>query len=390
MPKPRWESLHAIQGIAELFFITGEDNYRQAYQQIWWSIAEGDRHNNGGFSSGERAMGDPYHQAAIETCCTVAWMALSVDMLRLTGNSVAADELEIAMFNSGLGLISPSGRWVTYNTPMDGERHGTYQDINFHSQAGGPELSCCTVNGPRALGLTAEWAIMRSNSGLTLNYYGPGMLTATLASGNRVTLIQETDYPVTAKVELRVQLDQAETFTLALRIPHWSEHTSVWLNDKQITGVSAGQYLRLEHTWTGDEQVIIEFDFRPHFWVNPHRRLNEVTSSTNSEQVYYATSIYRGPILLAFDPRFNDLNSAKVPGLQATNLQMQLVADDSWLKPWVLVAIETASGDQLRLCDFASAGAAGDEYRSWLPVSGVPAKEFSRKNPLRTVRVTGQ
>jgi hypothetical protein len=164
----------------------------------------------------------------------------------------------------------------------------------------------------------------------------------------------------------------------------------VWLNDKQITGVSAGQYLRLEHTWTGDEQVIIEFDFRPHFWVNPHRRLNEVTSSTNSEQVYYATSIYRGPILLAFDPRFNDLNSAKVPGLQATNLQMQLVADDSWLKPWVLVAIETASGDQLRLCDFASAGAAGDEYRSWLPVSGVPAKEFSRKNPLRTVRVTGQ
>jgi uncharacterized protein len=70
--KPRWESLHSLQGILELYFITGNDDYRKVFEHLWWSIAKLDRHNNGGFSSGEKAQGNPYHQGAIETCCTIA------------------------------------------------------------------------------------------------------------------------------------------------------------------------------------------------------------------------------------------------------------------------------------------------------------------------------
>ena len=35
MPKPRWEGLHAIQAIAELYFITGDEKYKQAFTKIW-------------------------------------------------------------------------------------------------------------------------------------------------------------------------------------------------------------------------------------------------------------------------------------------------------------------------------------------------------------------
>src|SRR5258705_7483643 len=121
-PKPRWESLHPIMGLAELHRITGNDDYRKSFEQLWWSIVQYDRHNNGGFSSGEQAQGNPYHQGAIETCCTIAWIALSGEMLRLTGHSIVADEMELSTLNSVLGLHSPNRRWVTYNTPMDGTR----------------------------------------------------------------------------------------------------------------------------------------------------------------------------------------------------------------------------------------------------------------------------
>ncbi len=65
-PRPRWESLHDLQGLVELWRITGEPKYREAFMHHWRSIARWDRHNTGGFSSGEQATGNAYSPAAIE------------------------------------------------------------------------------------------------------------------------------------------------------------------------------------------------------------------------------------------------------------------------------------------------------------------------------------
>ena len=65
-------------------------------EKIWHSGVEGDRHNTGGITSGEGFTGSPYNPGAIETCCTVAWTAFSIDVLRMTGNSLVADEIELA------------------------------------------------------------------------------------------------------------------------------------------------------------------------------------------------------------------------------------------------------------------------------------------------------
>ena len=152
-PKPRWESLPDLQGLLELFLITGDVRYRTAFLHHWHSIRRLDRRNTGGFSSGEQATGTPYEPTAIETCCTIAWMALTVDALRLTGNPLAADELELSTFNGMLGAQHPSGSWWTYNTPMNGVREASHHTIVFQSRAGTPDLNCCSVNAPRGLGM---------------------------------------------------------------------------------------------------------------------------------------------------------------------------------------------------------------------------------------------
>lgn len=371
MPKPRWESLHPIQGIAELYFITGEDKYRQAFERIWWSIVKLDRHNNGGFSSWEKAQGNPYHPGSIDTCCTVAWMAMSVDMLRMTGNSVIADELELSTLNSGLGLMSPSGRWVSYNTPMEGRRTASPVDCtSFQTRPGQPELNCCSVNGPRAVGIIGDWALMTDGNGLVVNYYGPCKMTASLMK-EKITIEQNSGYPASGKIVLRIGLHKVTEFCLKLRIPYWSTKTRVAINGKSVGAVVPGEYLTIDRRWRTGDLITLSLDMSLHYWVGGKRCRGK-------------SAIYRGPILLAYDPRFNELGPDRLPQLDAKQIMIRRVYGKSWLEPWMLWEFRTVDGKKLRLCDFASAGAAGNRYKSWLRVRNIAKGRFSRRNPLRS------
>ena len=372
-PKPRWESLHPIMGMAELYWITGEDQYRTAFEQIWWSIVKLDRHNNGGFSSGEKAQGNPYHQGAIETCCTIAWIAASVEMLHLTENSVVADEIELSTLNSVTGLHSHTGRWVTYNTPMDGVRRASAHDIVFQAREGSPELNCCSVNGPRGLGMVSDWALMRCRGGLRLNWYGVSTMKARLSSGVTVELTQKTEYPRTGKVTLNVSPSRPTQFVLNLRIPYWSSKTRVKLNGERVKLVSPATYLALDRKWNAGDKVELELDMSLHYWVGEKECEGKV-------------SVYRGPILLTYDRRLNTMDPDEIPALDATTMKGRLINNKDSLPTVVRVEYTAPDGRKLRLCDFGSAGEGGSPYRSWLPVEQIGVTHFASDNPLRSGR----
>jgi hypothetical protein len=286
-PKPRWESLHPIQGLAELHWITGNKDYRKAFEHLWWSIAKLDRHNNGGFSSGEQAQGNPYHPGAIETCCTVAWIAMSIDMLRLSQDSVVADELELSTLNQVLGYQHPSGKHCTYNTPMDGVRRKSTEEIGFQIRPGSEEINCCSANAPRGFGMISDWALMSDGEGLVLNWYGPGRMRSRVED-TRVALRQETQYPRDGTIALHVEPERELRFPLKLRIPHWSAQSRVTVNGEPVPDVRPGAYLLLEREWKPGDRVEIMLDMSLHFWVGERDCAGK-------------SSIYRGPLLLVHE-----------------------------------------------------------------------------------------
>ncbi|MBA4104841.1 MAG: hypothetical protein C0485_03705 [Pirellula sp.] len=283
IPKPRWESLHPMMGLAELYWLTGNEDYRKAFENLWWSIVKTDRHNNGGFSSGEQAQGNPYHQGAIETCCTIAWMAMSVEMLRLTGDPLVADELELSTLNQAVGAFAPTARWSTYNTPMDGRRIPSTQDIAFQIRPGSEELNCCSVNAARGLGMISDWGLMRDVTGLALNWYGPSTFETTVKE-TPVTLTQTTDYPRDGRIELAVEPRSPVAFNFKLRIPHWSAKTKVTVNGEAVAA-TPGTYLSLDREWKSGDRVTIEIDMSARYWAGERECAGK-------------TSVYRGPVLL--------------------------------------------------------------------------------------------
>ncbi len=355
LPKPRWESLHPIMALAELYDITGELNYRKAFEQIWWSIANLDRHNNGGFSSSEQANGNPFDPGGIETCCTIAWMAMSVEMLKLCGDSKVADELELSFLNSVIGMHSVSGRWATYNTPMDGVRCASTQTNAFQAREGTPELNCCSVNSARGFGLLREWALMQDNNGIALNAYIPGKIETILPNGNTLTIEQLTNYPLDGRIVIAIKPSRASNFTLKLRIPRWSRHTRVTINGVPLKEIKPGSYLELTRLWKSGDKIVVNLDMRLHFWVG-------------EEQCSGKISIYRGPILLTYDRRFNIMDPDDVPSVFPHTIRGRKIKWKGRLPPVLLMEFKASDGQILRLCDFGSAGEGGSPYRSWLPM----------------------
>jgi DUF1680 family protein len=347
--RPRWESLHDVQAIAELYFITGDVRYRAAFAQIWSNIRERDRHATGGFSSGEAATGDPYDPRYIETCGTVAWMAITIDMLRMTADSRVADELELSLFNAILGAQSPDGRLWTYHTPMGGIPVGTftpaaqlgyrlpaYYDLAWQSRDRYPQLSCCAANGPRGIGCVSEWAVMRASDAIIVNYYGASTAIVSAPDNTRVTLTQTTGYPFDGAVRMAVSPSREASFTIRLRIPAWSGVTEVDVNGVRQS-CAPGTYCELSRNWSPGDAINLKFDMS----------IRQIAGENNARAL---SATYRGPLLLTYDPKFSAFDPLFPPVLSPTPPpKIEIVAETA------LLATFSSSGGEITLRDFAGA-----------------------------------
>ena len=213
-----YEQLYCFIGICELYRATGNRKYLDAAVALAKNIRAEELFVTGTGSREELWFQGRTRQTGVvhlpaETCVTAHWMYFCWQLLRLTGDPAYADEMETSLYNALLGALMPDGHWWAYHSSLMGERVPSWV---AQTDAG---LSCCVVSGSRALMLTPFWAVMQAAEGPVLNLYFPGKVEAQTASGGKVRIEMETDYPREGAVRLTVKPARTETFTLACEFP---------------------------------------------------------------------------------------------------------------------------------------------------------------------------
>src|SRR5262249_43943387 len=169
-------------------------------------------------------------------------------------------------------------------------------------------------------------------------------------------------------------VEAPERLPLLLRIPHWSAQTEIRVNREAAPMPVPGQYLAIDREWRSGDTIELALNMGLRVWAG-------------ERECEGKASLFRGPLLLAYDPRFDSLDPRQLPTFDPTRLQM---IDAPWRlppRPLLLHGLSAADGRQVVLCDFASAGAAGAPYVSWLPVQGATPQPFTRTNPSRTRKI---
>ena len=356
--------MSCFEGVCEMYRLTGEHRYREAAIQFAQSLRKYELMVNGSMSNQELFCEGKFSQTEIlnqpqETCVTVTWMKLCYRLLRLTGDPLWADEMEISLYNALLGAMTPNGGWWAYHSPLTGER------LASQVQQDDTGVSCCMMNAPRGLFLTSRWAVMASDDGPVVNLYSPGSATITLNTGNSVKIVQNTEYPFESDVRLIVSPEQEERFSLRLRIPSWSKSTKTVQVNGEDYPANAGTYLTINRTWKQGDTVTLALDMN-----------GRVIPAPGSKTQF---ALMSGPILLAIDNRFvrpgddalwmlkedGNIDLHKVtPTPEGVNVAFTVPFE---IRPFHFF---NHSQTELIFCDYASAGNLWSEsnlFRTWIP-----------------------
>ncbi len=122
-------------------------------------------------------------------------------------------------------------------------------------------MTCCVASGPRGLLLIPQWAVMKSKNGIVINLYAAGTAVVKLDGGVEVAVLQQTSYPETGVVSIRINPKKNLKFPVSLRIPSWSKVTKLSVNG-QTMACEPGHYANIDRVWSSGDRVELVLDMR--------------------------------------------------------------------------------------------------------------------------------
>jgi len=229
-----------------------------------------------GMHSGDEAQGGLGSTRGTELCAVVEMMHSLETLLEVFGDAGMADRLEKVAFNALPALCKPDWRGHQYFSQPNQvlctrEKHGFTtdhgDDLTLGVLTGYP---CCATNMHMGWPKLAHHLWMATpDNGLATVVYAPCEVTAKVADGQEVTIVEETEYPFKENVTLRIKKANA-AFPLVVRIPGWCNAAKIHINNEKGPAAKAGTFVKLERTWKSGDVVKLHFpmEIRTSAWEN--------------------------------------------------------------------------------------------------------------------------
>ncbi len=246
-----YEMLSCLDGLCELYRLTGEKKYFLTCEKMYELICEHEL--NVLFSVGyndQFSHGAAHENSLTEACDVIHWMRLCSELYRLTGDVKYMGDIERAFYNPFLGASFSDGTWAARTVRSAGRNEkATQMDMKYSH--------CCTNNMPRGYLNAAEGFVTYSEDTLYINMYTEFEGSVKLSSGKADVRISGS-YLSDGNVKIAITAEKP--LKLMLRVPEYSTHTDICI-DGDPTSAEAG-YFEAELA-EGEHRAEIKFLWTP-------------------------------------------------------------------------------------------------------------------------------
>lgn len=331
-----------LNGLVELYRIDGDNSIFKLPLQAWTTLQAS------GFSlTGVPVQPNTDGGSAPDICTTGAWVQLSLNLLRISGQAVYAEQLERTVYNQLFAA-------------QDARTGAILSPVGWSGRRQVASSAACAANEVRALSEIPSIAWGRFGNGIAVNLYTDGRATVVLRRRGTVQLYAETNYPESGSILLHIEPDHPIHFPLRLRVPDWANKFTADAGLDHFVGKPA-DYVTLNRNWKKGDTVKIQMSMQG-------RVIPGIDGFSGD------IAIARGPQVLALgktlNPQISDLTAAMVDPLNSSGSSLSEVATNfaaNWMGDHVYAITGTYEGKPRKflLVPFADAL----DYRVWLTQS---------------------
>lgn len=297
-------AVYLYSGMADFARITGDESLKKACMTLWNDITTKKMYITGGIGGtnvGEAfsfAYDLPNDTAYAETCASIGLVFFAQRMLKIDIDSRYADVMERALYNGVLSGISLDGTSFFYVNPLEVLPEACYKDKRKEHVKPVRQkwfgCACCPPNLARLISSIGSYIYTETEDTLYIHLYIGNEVEKKIA-GTRVKLNMQSGFPWNGNVTINIKSEKKQAFTLALRIPDWSDSYHIEVNNAEIR-VEKG-YLYITKEWTEDI-ISITFSMEVHLY----------EASAKVRENVGKVTLMRGPIVYCLEEVDNGKN----------------------------------------------------------------------------------